>query len=259
MWPQQSEMWSNPSGAALAQGKAVATLINMNDLIHKQKIVAAATAVDEIQSGMVVGLGSGSTAALMVDELGRRLSSGQLHDIIAVPTSEKTAFQAQRLGIPLTTLSEQPQVDLTIDGADEIDPQLDLIKGLGGSLLREKIVAASSTKLLIIADQRKLVQRLGSRSPLPVEVIPFAEQPVKSFLRSLGATTVLRETDGEIFICDEGNITLDCYFDPMPDPSTLAMQIIAQPGVVDHGFFLGMAHKAIVATETGIKIMTRGQ
>ena len=151
----------------------------------------------------------------------------------------------------------QPRIDLTIDGADEIDPQLDLIKGLGGSLLREKIVAASSARFVIIADERKTVDRLGSRSPLPVEVIPFAEQPVSEFLRSLGANPMIRQQDGATFITDEGNIILDCHFADMPDPYRLAQLIIARPGVVEHGFFLNMASEAVVATEAGVKHLKR--
>ncbi len=230
----------------------------MRDHIDSLKKIAAAAAVDEIESGMIVGLGSGSTATLMVAELGRRLHIGQLTDIIAVPTSEKTAAQARALNIPLATLAEQPDIDLTIDGADEIDPQIDLIKGLGGSLLREKIVAASSARLIIIADQRKIVQKLGSQCPLPVEVIPFAEQPVTDFLRSLGAQPVVRQTEGKVFITDEGNITLDCHFQQMPDAYPLAQQVLSRPGVVDHGFFLNMASMAIVATDSGVKKLIRG-
>lgn len=229
----------------------------MSGKIEELKKIAAAAAVDEIQSGMVVGLGTGSTAAPMVDELGRRLQTGQLKHIIGIPTSEKTAQQARLLQIPLATLDERPQIDLTIDGADEIDPQVDLIKGLGGSLLREKIVAASSARMIIIADQRKIVQRLGSRAPLPVEVIPFAERPVTDFLRSLGSRPVKRRVEGELFITDEGNIILDCYFEEMPEPYRLSQTIIAQPGIVEHGLFLGMASLAIIATDDGLKTLRR--
>lgn len=229
----------------------------MTNNIEELKRIAASTAVDSIQSGMVVGLGTGSTAAPMIDELGRRLRSGELHDIIGIPTSERSAQQARSLNIPLATLAEQPRIDLTIDGADEIDPQLDLIKGLGGSLLREKIVAASSSRLIIIGDQRKLVERLGTRAPLPVEVIPFAERPVTDFLRSLGAKPVIRLREGQILITDENNIILDCYFKEIGDPYRLAEIVIAQPGVVEHGFFLGMATEAIVATDSGIQRLTR--
>jgi ribose 5-phosphate isomerase A len=225
--------------------------------IDELKRLAAATAVDAVKSGMIVGLGTGSTASLMVQELGQRLQKGRLNNIVGIPTSEQSARQAQSLGIPLTTLSEQPTLDVTIDGADEIDPQLDLIKGLGGSLLREKIVASSSLRFIIIGDQRKLVHRLGTRAPLPVEVIPFAQRPVSDFLRALGSQPVIRENDGETFITDEGNIILDCHFAEIANPRQLALEVKAYPGVVEHGFFLAMATEAIVATSTGIKHFKR--
>ena len=225
--------------------------------IDELKRLAAATAVDAVESGMIVGLGTGSTASLMVQELGQRLQKGRLNNIVGIPTSEQSARQAQSLGIPLTTLAEQPTLDVTIDGADEIDPQLDLIKGLGGSLLREKIVASSSLRFIIIGDQRKLVHRLGTRAPLPVEVIPFAQRPVFDFLRALGSQPIIRENDGETFVTDEGNIILDCHFAEIANPRQLALEVKAYPGVVEHGFFLDMATEAIVATSTGIKHFKR--
>ena len=220
---------------------------------QEMKERAAFAAVDEIQSGMIVGLGSGSTARLMVEEVGRRLRSGQLGHIDAIPTSAATAAQARQLQIPLTTLDQRPHIDLTIDGADEIDPQLDVIKGLGGALLREKIVAAASARFIIIADERKLVQRLCSRSPLPVEVIPFAQRPVAIFLRGLGARPAVRRENGQNFVTDEGNIIIDCHFAALDDPYHLAQQIIAHPGVVEHGLFLGLVTEAIVATPAEVK------
>jgi len=225
--------------------------------INKLKQLAAAAAVDAVQSGMIVGLGSGSTATFMIQEIGERLRDGRLRDIVGLPTSEKTAQQARSLAIPLATLEEQPAIDLVIDGADEIDPKLDLIKGLGGSLLREKIIASVSKRMIVISDHRKLVDRLGTRAPLPVEVIPFARQPVENFLRSLGSKPVIRQKEGQIFITDEGNIILDCYFEEIADPVQLGQIIIAQPGIVEHGFFLGMATEAVVATETGIERYSR--
>ncbi len=225
--------------------------------INKQKQLAAAAAVDAVQSGMIVGLGSGSTATFMIQEIGERLRDGRLRNIIGLPSSEKSAQQARSLNIPLSTLEKQPAIDVTIDGADEIAPNLDLIKGLGGSLLREKIIASVSKRFIIISDQRKLVERLGTRAPLPVEVIPFARQPVDNFLRSLGSKPVIRQKEGQIFITDEGNIILDCYFQEIADPVQLGQTVIAQPGVVEHGFFLNMATEAIVATESGIEIFSR--
>jgi len=230
----------------------------MTTKINELKRLAAVAAVDAVQPGMVVGLGSGSTASLMIQELGRRLQDGLLYDIVGVPTSENTARQARSLEIPLTTLADQPIIDLTIDGADEIDPQLDLIKGLGGSLLREKIVATASHSLIIIGDQRKLVDHLGKHAPLPVEVIPFAENPVANFLHSLGSRPVRREKDNNTFITDEGNIILDCYFREIGDPVQLALAVKSRPGVVEHGFFLNIASEAIVATASGVERFVRG-
>ena len=229
----------------------------MTTNIDKLKQLAAAAAVDEIHSGMIVGLGSGSTATFMIQEIGERLQDGRLRNIVALPTSEKSAQQARSLNITLATLDEQPAIDITIDGADEIDPHLNLIKGLGGSLLREKIIASVSKRMIVISDQRKLVQRLGTRSPLPVEVIPFARHPVTDFLRSLGSNPVIRKNGDQVFITDEGNIILDCYFSEITDAQELGQIIIAQPGIVEHGFFLNMATEAVVATDTGIERYSR--
>jgi ribose 5-phosphate isomerase A len=159
--------------------------------------------------------------------------------------------------IPLVTLDEHPIVSLTIDGADEIDPQLNLIKGLGGALLREKVVAAASRRMIVVADASKRVDRLGRRAPLPVEVIPFARRPVSEYLAVLGARVTERQKDGELFITDEGNIILDCYFGPIADAEHLAKTIRAQPGVVEHGLFLGLASQAIIASEEGVVVLDR--
>ncbi|MDX1413232.1 MAG: ribose-5-phosphate isomerase RpiA [Candidatus Promineifilaceae bacterium] len=229
----------------------------MNTRIDNLKRLAANTAVDQIQSGMVIGLGSGSTATFMIQELGQRVRDGRLKNIIGLPTSEVTAQLALSLDIPLATLEEQPAIDLTIDGADEIDPSLDLIKGLGGHLLREKIIASVSRRMIVISDIRKLVDRLGTRAPLPVEVIPFARQPVKEFLKSLNSRPEIRQHGGQDYITDEGNIIYDCWFDEIDDPHQLGQKIIAQPGVVEHGFFLNMASEAVVAGENGIQILKR--
>ena len=229
----------------------------MSDEFQELKRAAGDTAAQSVQSGMVVGLGSGTTADFATKAVGRRLAAGEIRNIICVPSSEKTARLARALHIPLTTLAEQPRLDIYIDGADEIDPQLDLIKGLGGSLLREKIVATAANYVIIISDQRKLVSQLGARSPLPVEVIRFAQRPVNAYLESLGARTIQRVKEGEIFITDEGNIILDCYFDEIADPAQLAQAVRAQPGVVEHGFFLNIADEAIVAMPGGVKRMLR--
>jgi ribose 5-phosphate isomerase A len=225
--------------------------------IDELKRLAAESAVRQVQSGMVVGLGTGSTAVYAVRQLGRLLAAGRLQNIVAIPTSEATAREAERCAIPLGTLDDHPLVDLTIDGADEIDPQLNLIKGLGGALLREKIVATASRRLIIVADASKQVDRLGRRAPLPVEVIPFARRPAGEYLAALGARVSERLKDGELVITDEGNILLDCTFGPIADPERLAQAIRAQPGVVEHGLFLGIASQAIIASEEGIVVLDR--
>jgi len=230
----------------------------MSDEFQELKRLTGDAAAETVQSGMVIGLGSGSTADMATRAIGRRLAADQIRNIICIPSSENTARLARALHIPLTTLDEQPTLDLYIDGADEIDPQLDLIKGLGASLLREKVVATASRSVLIIGDYRKLVQQLGERSPLPVEVIPFAQQPVTSYLEGLGARTILRTRDGKAVITDEGNIILDCYFDEIADAGQLGQAVRAQPGVVEHGFFLGLADEALVAMADGeIRRLTR--
>ena len=227
--------------------------------ITELKRQAAEKAVEFIQSGMVVGLGTGSTAVHAVRAIGRLLQSGALKNIVAIPTSEETAHEAESLQIPLVTFDTHPGIDITIDGADEIALNLDVTKGLGGALLREKIVAASSRRFIIVADHTKRVTQLGSKAPVPVEVIPFAERPVADYLHLLGARVEKRlEKGGERpFITDENNIILDCYLPPIQNPQQLAAAIRQQPGVVEHGLFLHMATDAILATPGGIEHLTR--
>ncbi len=225
--------------------------------IEDLKRQAAERAVDHIQSGMVVGLGTGSTAVYAVRRIGALLAEGRLHRIVGIPTAEVTAREAKRAGVPLGELDDHPSVDITIDGADEIDPHLNLIKGLGGALLREKIVAAASRRLIIIADESKLVERLGTRAPVPVEVVSFARRPTADYLTSLGARVVERRRDGQIFNTDEGNIILDCHFPGLSNPQEMAQLIRAQPGVVEHGLFLGMATEAVVAGMRGVVVYER--
>ncbi|MFN2137035.1 MAG: ribose-5-phosphate isomerase RpiA [Candidatus Promineifilaceae bacterium] len=225
----------------------------MAETIEALKREAAEAAVGALKSGMVVGLGTGSTAHYAVLAVGRQLAEGKLQEIVAIPTSEETAALARQLGIPLSSLDEHPVVDVAIDGADEIDPQLNLIKGLGASLLREKIVESCARRLIIIADERKLVERLGTRAPVPVEVIPFAKRPAFDFLQTLGCRPVLRQEEGKTRITDEGNILLDCYFEKIEDAYHLAEAIKGQPGVVEHGLFLGMASEAYVALPGGVR------
>ncbi|MBP6788472.1 MAG: ribose-5-phosphate isomerase RpiA [Candidatus Promineofilum sp.] len=216
---------------------------------------AAERAVVFVRSGMVVGLGTGSTAVWAVRRIGALLADGQLQRIVGIPTAEVTAREAERCGVPLGSLDDHPSVDITIDGADEIDPALNLIKGLGGALLREKIVAAASRRLVIVADESKRVAQLATRAPVPVEVIPFARRPVAGYLASLGGRVVARQRDGRPFITDEGNIILDCHFAGLTNPREMAQLIRTQPGVVEHGLFLGMATEAVIAGERGIIVL----
>jgi len=229
--------------------------------IEELKKAAGEKAAGFVASGMVVGLGTGSTAVYATQTIGQMLQDGRLHNILAIPTSDETRQLAQESGIPLTTLDDHPHIDLTIDGADEIDPNLNLIKGLGGALLREKVVAAASARLIIVADERKIVDRLGTRAPVPVEVIQFAQRPAHDFLAGLAAQVSLRRAENgsaRPFITDEGNIIWDCTFTGgLDDPAVTAQAIIAQPGVVEHGLFLGLATLAVVATTDGIKLLKR--
>jgi ribose 5-phosphate isomerase A len=214
---------------------------------------AAASAVDRIESGMVVGLGSGSTAALAVEEIGRRLAAGALRDIVGIPTSAATQEQATRLGIRLGTLEEHPVVDLTFDGADEVDPDGNVIKGLGGALLREKIVATASRRWVIVVDPSKLVPRLGTRAPLPVEVVTFGAGAHASAIQALGAEPVLRlVAGGQPFRTDEGHLVLDCRFPRgIADPAGVQAALRARPGVVETGLFLGMRPEVVVGRSGG--------
>ncbi len=226
----------------------------MNDvnMLDTYKQAAAEAAVGAVESGMVVGLGTGSTAVHAIRALGRLLQEGQLTDIIAIATSEATAHEARAWQIPLSGLNQHPTVDVTIDGADEIDPALNLIKGLGGALLREKIVALASKQVIIVGDYTKRVGRLGERAPVPVEVIPFAQTPVAAYLKSLGARVIPRQHKGDLFQTDEGNIILDCYFEAISDAPALDQALRARSGVVEHGLFLGIATQAIVGGPEGL-------
>lgn len=224
----------------------------------EQKRAAAEAAVGLVQDGMAVGLGTGSTAAYAVDALARRVRAGLR--VKAIPTSERTARQARDGGIPLVTFAECPRLDLTIDGADEIARgTLDLVKGLGGALLREKIVAASSARLVIIADSSKLVDRLGTNAPVPVEVVAFGWETTSARLGALGARPAPRRAgDGTLFRTDGGNVILDCGVGPIGDPAALARELGQVVGVVETGLFVRMAERALVAGPDGVQTLTRG-
>jgi ribose 5-phosphate isomerase A len=220
------------------------------------KRAAAARAVALVQDGMRLGLGTGSTSARFVDLLGQRIRDGL--SIVAVPTSEATRAQAEQLGIPLTTLDDTPELDLTVDGADELDDRLRLIKGGGGALLREKIVAAASRRMVVIADGTKRVATLG-RFPLPIEVVPFGlgatRRALERACRGLGlpGDVRLRTTaTGEPFMTDGRHVILDAHLGRIPDPEALAASLDGIPGLVEHGLFIGLATGAILATEGGL-------
>lgn len=222
---------------------------------------AAAKALTFVEGGMRLGLGTGSTARHFVDLLAERVRAGMA--VVGVPTSEATRRQAESLGVPLTTLDETPELDLTIDGADEIDPQLDLIKGGGGALLREKIVAAASARMIVIADGSKQVDALG-RFPLPIEVNAFGlgatRRAVGKVLDAAGCPGpihVRKAADGHVFVTDGGHMILDAACGRIPDPAKLAAQLHAVPGVVEHGLFIGLATFAIIASPGGAEVVGR--
>ncbi len=219
---------------------------------------AAAKALELVEPGMKLGLGTGSTAAAFVDLLGEKVKAGL--QVVCVPTSEATRQQAARLGIPLTTLDETPVLDLTIDGADEIDPDLRLIKGGGGAHLREKIVATASDRVVIIADETKTVDMLG-KFPLPIEVIAFGLASTKSLIEMLSADVgctgeiAVRMAGDKPFTTDSGNLILDCRFGQIPDPEALDDALKLIPGVVETGLFLGIADAAIIAGPAGVRVI----
>ena len=220
---------------------------------------AAREALDRVRSGMRLGLGSGSTMRHFVDLLGEALASGRFSDIVGVPTSEATRAQAASLGIPLGPLQEVQPLDLAVDGADEVDPALNLVKGLGGAHLREKMIVQASARFVVIADDSKWVPALGSRAPLPVEVVPFAWVAHLAPLRDQGVDPVLRRTDDDSpYRTDNGNYVLHLHADGrFQDPSALEAWLRKRAGIVETGFFLGLAHEAILAGSGGIRTETR--
>jgi ribose 5-phosphate isomerase A len=222
---------------------------------------AASHALAYVHSGMALGLGSGTTAGRFVDLLGERLRSGTLRDIVGVPTSEATAARACRQGIPLTTLDEHRRLDLAIDGADEVDPNLNLIKGLGRCLLREKIVVTHADRFLVLVEEAKLVERLGSRGPLPVEIVPFAATAHVAWLDSIsGRAELWQEAGGSPVVTDNGNYLARCWFrGGIADPYALARTLADRPGIVDHGLFLDLATTVVVAGAAGVRVLNRTQ
>jgi len=228
------------------------------DKQEKLKQDAAHHAVEFIKSGMVVGLGTGSTAAFAVMRIAERLKSRDLKNIVGIPTSIRTEKLARELEIPLCGLDAQPAIDVTIDGADEVDEDLNLIKGGGGALLREKVVAQASRRNIIVIDESKLSLRLGTRWALPVEVIPFAARAEENFLKSLGASVTLRlDAHGQPYKTDQHNYILDANFGQMADPNRLAAKLNERAGIAEHGLFLGLAGDVIVAAQDEIRHLKR--
>lgn len=229
------------------------------DDIARYKEEAARQAVTYIEDGMIVGLGTGSTARFMIDALGDRIREEGLK-IESIATSEASAHQAYELGIPRTDFLAHPELDIAIDGADEVlRGSLELIKGLGGALLREKIVASSAKRFVVIVDDSKLVAQLGTRAPLPVEVTAWGWERVAALLKRLGPTAVKPRftSDGTLYMTDNHNVILDCHFDGIETPDALSHDILSITGVVDHGLFLGLTSEVLVAGATGVERMVR--
>jgi len=224
-------------------------------MIDAFKHQAAIAALDEIRDGMVVGLGTGSTATHFIRGLGERVRAGL--KVVAISTSEASAQLARQVGIPLTNFADHASIDVTVDGADEVSPDLDLVKGLGGALVREKIVARASRCVVIVVDETKLVERLGTHAVIPIEVIPLATEPVLRHLAGWGGQPAVREKDGKPFVSDNGNLVIDWKRDPIEQPSPLERQIKEITGVVDSGLFCGIADMVIVAGSAGFRKLLR--
>ncbi len=219
---------------------------------YKQQ--AAERAAEFIQSGMAVGLGSGSTAVFAMRRIAKLQQEGQLDNIVGFATSKAVWKEAQQLGIPLMAEEMEPNIDVTIDGADEVDPEMNLIKGGGGALLREKIVAQNSRRVIIVCDDGKLSPRLGTHRAVPVEVLFFGWRAQLRYLESLGAQVAVRQSgNGSQFVTDSGNMILDCNFGPIASPAELAANLSARAGIVEHGLFLGLATDVIIAGREGVR------
>jgi ribose 5-phosphate isomerase A len=228
------------------------------ELRTQYKQQAAERAVEFVQSGMVVGLGTGSTAIFATRRVGRLLHDGQLKDIVGFATSKAVWKEADELGIPLMSDDMPKALDLTIDGADEVDPDLNLIKGKGGALFREKIAAQASRRVIVVVDDSKLSSRLGAHHALPVEVLSFGWRSQLRYLESLGAKVDVRyNADRSLFMTDSGNMILDCNFGPIVNPAELAASLSARAGIAEHGLFLGLATDLIVAGKDGIRHFER--
>jgi ribose 5-phosphate isomerase A len=226
--------------------------------LNKLKKKAAIEAVKNVESGMVLGLGTGSTANFAIREISRLLKEGSLKDIVGIPSSKQTEKLALELGIPLITFEQKSEIDINIDGADEVDPDLNLIKGGGGALLREKIIAQSSKKNIIVVDEKKLSQKLGNNWAVPVEIIEFAYKPVAKYIEELGAEVILRENqNGEIFRTDQGNIIVDCNFGQIENLSKLNEVLNSKAGIAEHGLFIGIADEVIIGKPNTIEFLKK--
>lgn len=224
------------------------------DPLADRKRQAAEHAVRYVQSGMAVGLGTGSTAIFAVRHIGELLRTGALRDIVAFATSKVTAQEAVGLNIPMLSDDLPRLLDVTIDGADEVDPQLNLIKGGGGALLREKLVAQDTAREIIVVDDTKLSPCLGTRHVLPIEVLPFGWRSALRYLETLGAKCIVRaQANGKEYRTDQGNMILDCEFGPIADPAQLAGQLDRRAGIVEHGLFIGLTHLLVVSGADGIR------
>lgn len=231
-------------------------VLNSLDKQTQLKKQAGESAAEYVKDGMVVGLGTGSTVEWTIRKIGEYVRTGM--EIIGIPTSVRSEELAKEFGIPLSTLLEHPEIDLTIDGADEVDPKLNLIKGMGGALTREKIVASSSKQEIIVVDDSKLVDVLGTKSPLPVEVLKFAWSGCLTNLEKFNAKPILRIKDQKEYVTDNNNYILDCRFESIPNPEELEIKINNIPGVLENGLFLKLTDKVIVASESKIKVLTTG-
>ena len=218
---------------------------------------AAEYAVRYVESGMAVGLGTGSTAIFAIRKIGTLLRTGELKDIICFATSRGSWDAAVELNIPMLTEDLPRHLDVTIDGADEVDPEFNLVKGGGGALLREKLVAQATTREIIVVDESKLSPRLGTKHVLPIEVLPFGWRSQAQFLESLGARYVIRQAaDGKPYYTDQGNLIADCDFGPIADAAKLALQLEGRAGIVEHGLFLGLTSSVVVASGDGVREIT---
>jgi len=223
--------------------------------LDELKRQAAISALDEIHANMIVGLGTGSTASHFIRELGSRVRAGLR--VLGIPTSEASRILAEEVGVPLTSLKEHPEIDVTVDGADEVSPDLDLIKGLGGALVREKIVAHASQRVIIVVDDSKMVGQLGMRAPIPVEVVPFAVDSVKLKLERWNGSAAIRQRQGQAFVSDNGNLILDWQYGRIENPFEVESKLKAITGVVDSGIFARVAAMVVVAEKSSVRKMIR--